>query len=313
MSGDDWRPTAPLSAMRQRARLYQHIRAFFQQRDVMEVSTPVLAAHGVTDPAIQCIAVPGHGILQSSPEYHMKRLLAAGSGPIYQIGPVFRDGERGSRHNTEFTMLEWYRPGFSLAQLIDETCDLVSEPLGHPPQRRVSFRTLFRSITGHDPLSADLASLRLAIPDGQQVPDMDRAQLVDWLMAFVVEPTLERDTLVVVTEFPAWAAALARLQTDDQGDPVAARFEIYFNGLELANGYHELTDAAEQQARFALDQERRQALALPDARIDRYLLDALRQGLPDCAGVALGIERLLMASSGEPCIDQVMAFTGDNA
>jgi lysyl-tRNA synthetase class 2 len=313
MSGSDWRPLAPLPALRQRARLYQHIRAFFEARDVMEVSTPVLGRHGVTDPAIQCIQVPGHGVLQSSPEYHMKRLLAAGSGAIYQISPVFREGESGARHNTEFTLLEWYRPGFSLPRLIDETCALMAPLLGQPPVKRVSFRALFKAVTGLDPLSADMASLQQAIPAGQHVPDMDRPQLVDWLMGFVVEPAMDRDTLVVVQDFPAWAAALARLQTDPEGDTVAARFEIYFNGLELANGYDELTDPAEQRARFEADRARRTALGLPDASVDPHLLAALEHGIGDCAGVALGVERLLMAASGEQRIDRVMAFTRDNA
>lgn len=313
MSASDWRPSASLSALRQRARLYRHIRTFFEQRDVLEVSTPVLAAHGVTDPAIACIEVPGHGLLQSSPEYHMKRLLAAGSGAIFQITPVFRDGECGRRHNTEFTLLEWYRPGYDLARLIDESCALASSVLQQPPVRRYRFRELFEQVTGHDPLTAQLPALRQAIPAGQQVPTLQRAHLVDWLMAFVVEPALPRDTLVVVHDFPAWAAALARLHTDADGEPVAERFELYFNGLELANGYHELTDANEQASRFRNDVAQRRALGLADASVDQYLLQALAHGLPACAGVALGIERLLMAAHGHTHIDQVMAFTSANA
>lgn len=313
MSGSDWRPTASLSALRQRDRLYRHIRAFFEARNVMEVSTPVLAAHGVTDPAIECIRVPGHGVLQSSPEYHMKRLLAAGSGAIFQISPVFRDGERGKRHNTEFTLLEWYRPGFLLADLIDEACSLLMAPLDHPPVQRMTFRELFCQATRCDPLTDSLETMRQAIPEGHQVPDMDRPQLVDWLMAFVVEPSLPKDTLVVVQDYPAWAAALARLTTDAQGDSVAARFEIHFNGLELANGYYELLDAGQQRQRFAEDRARRDSLGLPDASIDDRLLAALDHGLPDCSGVAVGIERVLMAAKGADCIDSVIAFPDSNA
>lgn len=312
MTDAPWRPTGSARALKARALLYAGIRAFFAKRDVLEVSTPVLAAHGVTDPHIPCIAVPGYGYLQSSPEYHMKRLLAAGSGPLYQISHAFRDGETGQRHNPEFTLLEWYRPGFDLQALINETVALLALQLGQPPVQQHRFRDLFRAVTGLDPMRAPLTDLYRASPD--PLPDdLDRSALVDYLMATRVESALPTDTLTVVSHYPGWAAALARTSADQDNEIVAERFEIYFGAMELANGYHELTDAAEQARRFEADQQRRDAAAQPGMRADPYLLAALAQGLPDCAGVALGLDRLLMCQLGATSIREVLAFPGDIA
>ena len=311
---NDWRPTAELSALRRRADLYRKIRDFFAARGVLEVDTPLLAAHGVTEPNIACIEVAGHGWLQSSPEYHMKRLLAAGSGPIYQICRAFRDGEQGRRHNREFTLLEWYRPDFSLAQLMDECEALLTPLLGTCATHRHRFRDIFREQTGVDPLSGNLADLRdTAEHQHGPLPDLDRAALVDLLMATRVEPGLPRDQLIFIEDFPGWAAALARTREDHDRQQVAQRFEIYAGGLELANGYLELLDADEQALRFDNELMRRRQQGLPNMLPDPWLLDALRHGLPACSGVAVGLERVLMVMLGASEIGRVMAFTQQNA
>lgn len=304
-----WGPTATPGALRARARLYQRIREFFLQRAVLEVQTPVLARHGVTEPHIHCIPVPGHGWLQPSPEYHMKRLLAAGSGPIYQITPVFREGENGRRHNPEFTMLEWYRPGFSLEELVDEAVELVQPVLAPRRIVRTTFRHAFREHAGLDPLRAPETELAARVREqGVHTDDLSRPELVDCLMALVVEPALPRDQLVVITDFPGWCPALAQTREDEDGETVAQRFELYFAGLELANGYRELTDAAEQQRRFEQDRRQRAQAGAPDMDPDPALLAALQAGLPECAGVAVGLERVLMAQLGAESIQEVLAF-----
>ena len=313
-SGTPWQPATGPEALRARARLYRHIRDFFGERGVLEVQTPVLGTRGVTEPHIHCIAVPGHGWLQPSPEYHMKRLLAAGSGPIYQITPVFRAHEHGRQHNPEFTMLEWYRPGFRLDAMIEETLALM-EPLLAPQQvRHVRFRELFREHTGLDPLTAPTGDLLDRIRQREQnFADEERATLVDYLLSRQVEPALPPEQLTVVTDFPGWVAALAETATDDDGATVARRFEVYFRGLELANGYQELTDPTEQRARFEQDRALRSKRGAPDMAPDEKLLAALEAGLPQCSGVALGIERVLMAWLGVDAIEEVLAFSADRA
>lgn len=308
-----WRPTASLSALRARADLYQFIRGFFRARDVLEVSTPVLGARGVTDIHVPCIEVPRYGYLQPSPEYHMKRLLAAGSGPIYQIATVFRDGEAGRRHNPEFTLLEWYRPGFSLEDLMDECVALLAPLLESEGCRRVAFRELFREVTGLDPIAADVQSLRQRVARYGDSSDLERSELVDWLMAVEVEPSLPAWQLTLVHGYPGWACALAQAHTDEDGTLLARRFEIYGGGFELANGYLELLDPAEQATRFAADQEQRRAAGLPEMAADQALLDALAAGLPPCAGVAVGLERVLMARLGASHIHEVLSFPVDRA
>ncbi len=309
----DWRPATAREALAARASLLAHIRAFFAQRDVLEVETPCLARHGVTDLHIQCIEVPGYGFLQSSPEYHMKRLLAAGSGAIWQISKVFRHGEAGRRHNPEFSLLEWYRPGFSLDELIDECVALLSPLLKPETVIRHQFRDVFRQHTGLDPLTASASELALRAQQNGAPGDLDKPALVDWLMATVVEPALPKDALVVVDDFPGWAAALACKRQDHDGEWVAQRFEIYCGGYELANGYHELTDATEQAARFQRDRQLRQQHGLRDMAADPQLLAALEHGLPDCSGVAIGLDRVLMAQLGVGDIRELLAFPADLA
>ncbi|MCK0537520.1 EF-P lysine aminoacylase EpmA [Alcanivorax quisquiliarum] len=309
----DWRPGTDARALKARAMLYRQVRAFFDARDVLEVDTPQLASHGVTDIHIQCIAVPGYGYLQSSPEYHMKRLLAAGSGPIWQICRAYRDGEAGRRHNPEFTLLEWYRTGYSLDDLIRECCTLLSELLALSKVQRYAFRELFREVTGLDPLTADTDALRAHAARHTELPALDHAGLVDYLMATEVEAALPPEQLSVVDRFPGWAAALAQTEHDPDGAEVALRFEVYARGMELANGYYELTDTAEQAARFARDQARRAAYQQPPMAPDPYLLAALAHGLPACAGVAVGLDRVLMCQLGESDIRRLITFPHHNA
>lgn len=304
----DWRPATAREALAARASLLAHIRSFFAERDILEVETPCLARHGVTDLHIQCIEVPGYGFLQSSPEYLMKRLLAAGSGAIWQISRVFRDGESGRRHNPEFSLLEWYRPGFSLDQLIDECVALLSPLLNPVSVTRYHFRDVFRQHTGLDPLTAstDMLAQRARLNGAPEA--LDKAALVDWLMATVVEPALAPSALSIVVDFPGWAAALAKRRQDDDGEWIAERFEIYAGGYELANGYHELTDATEQAARFEQDRALRRDHGLRDMLPDPHLIAALTDGLPDCCGVAIGLDRLLMAQLGIDDIRSLITF-----
>ncbi|WP_458525263.1 EF-P lysine aminoacylase EpmA [Onishia taeanensis] len=321
----DWRPTAEIATLGERARLMGKVRAFFAARQVLEVETPVLGHGGSTDvhlDSLSCEATTPAGRerlwLQTSPEFHMKRLLAAGSGPIFQLARSFRDGEVGSRHNLEFTMLEWYRPGFTLAALIDETDALMRDVLHEDPgpQRRHRYRDLFRERLAIDPFTAEIAALRTlaGARGGLDMADAERDDCLDLLMSLVIEPTLGRDGLDVVVDYPASQAALARRHRDpEDGAFVASRFEAYLDGLELANGYDELTDADEQQARFQADNVARRALGKPEVDIDQRLLAALRSGMPSGSGVALGLDRLFQLALGKGSVAEVMAFATPRA
>jgi lysyl-tRNA synthetase class 2 len=314
----DWRPGADIDALRLRARLYATIRAFFAERDVLEVETPVLSVAGNTDPNIASFSLhfsgrtdgaPRTRWLRTSPEFALKRLLAAGVGDCYELGRVFRDGEAGGRHNPEFTMLEWYRVGWDHRRLIDETVALVQVALalvGRPATATtMTFRDLYRERLGVDPFTDDAALGPLDIdPHG-----LDRDDWLDLLMTHRLQPGFDRDAILVVHDYPASQCALAKLRAG-QGDApaVAERFELYLGPLELANGYHELTDAAEQRARFVRDDARRASRGDARPPADERLLAALATGLPDCAGVALGVDRLLMAMLGSGRIADVLAF-----
>lgn len=307
MTDASWRPTTALDALKARADLLRSIRAFFDARGVLEVSTPLLAAHAVSDEHIDAIEVPGQGWLQTSPEYHMKRLLAAGGGPIYQIARAFRRGEAGGRHNPEFTLVEWYRPGFDLDALVTECLALLT-PLCGADAERHRFREVFAAATGLDPLITAPARLARRAAQAGAPADLSGPQAVDYLMATVVEPSLDPTRITVVVDFPGWAAALSEIVSDIDGAPVARRFEIYHGGLELANGYQELLDADEQARRFASDNDKRRAAGKAEMTADPYLLAALAAGLPPCSGVALGLERLQMALTGAERIEQVWPF-----
>jgi lysyl-tRNA synthetase class 2 len=316
----DWGPSATFDALRLRARLYAAIRAFFAERDVLEVETPTLSQAGNTDPNIASFSLQFSGRtdgaprtrwLRTSPEYPLKRLLAAGLGDCYELGRVFRDGEAGGRHNPEFTMLEWYRVGWDHDRLIDEVATLVQAALAlvdrNATVQRISFRELYLQRLQVDPFTADDATLRARLGDIDIDPrGLVRDDWLDLLMTHRLQPAFEPDRLLAVYDYPASQCALARIRADDP--PVAERFEIYLGPLELANGYHELGDASEQRMRFERDLDvrgRRNDAAPP---LDERLLSALQAGLPDCAGVALGVDRLLMAMTGSDRIADVLAF-----
>ena len=317
----DWRPTAELEALRARASVLSALRAFFAERGVLEVETPLLAAATVTDPVIESLeAGPGAGTdreslyLQTSPEYAMKRLLAAGSGPIYQVAKAFRDGEAGDRHNPEFTLLEWYRPGFDHHRLMDEVDDLLAHLLATPRGERLTYAELFERELGLDPHRATQAELEAAArasDAGEPPSGLDRDALLDLMMGTVLEPRLGRGRPTFVHDYPASQAALARVRPGPP--PVAERFEVYVAGVELANGFHELADAEEQRRRFLADLETRRRAGQSTPALDERFLAALEAGLPDCAGVALGLDRLVMLAAGKPSIRDVLAFPTDRA
>ena len=324
----DWRPTASIEALRTRAEVLARIRGFFAERGVLEVETPLLGSAPVTDLHLAALSTryrgPGHddGLklwLQTSPEFAMKRLLASGSGPIYQLGKAFRDGEAGSRHNPEFTILEWYRPGWDHHRLMDEVGELLGAVLCSDSDSdsadRITYSEAFQRHVGVDPHSVSIAELaaRACSLLGQAAPDLgnDRDGWLDLLLSHVVEPELGRGRPTFVFDFPASQAALARVRPGDP--PVAERFEVWVEGIELANGYHELTDPAEQRRRFEADLAARRERGLAEVPVDQQLLAALEHGLPKCAGVALGVDRLVMLAAGVERIDEVIAFPVDRA
>lgn len=304
-----WRPSGRFEWLRRRAELLTDIRDFFRRRGVVEVSTPLISRYGVTEPQIQSIALAeDRGFLRTSPEYHHKRLLAAGFGDLYELGPVMRAGERGRRHHPEFTLLEWYRLGWTWQQLADETVALIRHCSARSDQRWkqrvISWRDLFRDLAEIDPLTisdADLQAQTKALAD-----DCDRAMRLDYLVSTEIQPRLPPDQLTVVHHYPAEQAALAELEPADPR--LARRFEVFLGALELGNGYQELRDAAEQARRFEADNRRRTDLGLPSMPVDQDLLAALRHGLPACSGIALGVDRLLMALTGASSLSELVAF-----
>jgi elongation factor P--(R)-beta-lysine ligase len=323
-----WRPTATRGVLEQRARALACVREFFAKRSVLEVDTPVVVNAPVTDVHIHSAEVrfpdaAGLFYLHTSPEFAMKRLLASGSGDIFQICHVARGLERGRHHNAEFTLIEWYRLGFSLDQLIDEVDALARAVLGVVAQpmrsERVSYVDAFKASFGIDPLTVSLEDLRgLAqsaglIASASQAPSAlaERDELLEFLMGVKIGPTLGRNALTFIHRYPASQAALARLDPHDSR--VALRFELYCEGIELANGFHELASAREQRARFEQDLAERQRRGLAADKMDELLLQALEAGLPECAGVAVGFDRLLMLATGASHIDEVLPFPIERA
>lgn len=314
----EWRPTASLDSLRLRARVLEQIRDFFMRRGVLEVETPTLCAAATLDPNIDSLhsRVTAGGTvrplyLHTSPEFAMKRLLAAGSGSIYQVCKVFRDGEAGRLHNPEFTLLEWYRVGYDHHGLMDEVETLLREILGSEPARRHSYHEVFHRFTGVDLASATDAALHqcaveFGLAAAAERPAEGRDLYLNFLMSHVVTPHLGHDAPVFVYDFPVTQAAMARVRSGTP--PVAERFELFVNGVELANGYHELTDTDEQRYRFEQERRRRRLAGRPVVDGDDRLLAAMKSGLPDCAGVALGVDRLLMLRAGVDHIDDVLSF-----
>jgi elongation factor P--(R)-beta-lysine ligase len=347
----DWRPTATREALARRAEIAAAVRAFFAARGVLEVETPLLSAAATPEPHLASLAAhdpaeaggAGDGAstwwLATSPELPMKRLLAAGWGPIFQLARVARGGEAGRRHNREFTLLEWYRPGWDHLRLIDEVVELLDAVLGEAAAaagghagepaaaagagagrcraERLTYAEAFRRHAGVDPHRVTVAELDAAIAAagvaGPAFAADDRDGRLHLLMGLVVEPALGPG-VVVLHDFPASQASLARVRPATGGEPaVAERFEVYIDGVELANGFHELTDAAEQRRRFAADLARRRAAGLPTPPTDERFLAAIDHGLPPAAGVALGFDRLVMLATGAASIDRVIAFPAERA
>ncbi len=306
-----WSPSAARSALVARQQLYRTIREYFYARSVLEIETPLLAQAPVADPNITPIQA-GQRWLHTSPEYAMKRLLCAGYGDIYQICKVFREGEAGRRHNPEFTMLEWYRVGWSHQQLMAEVAELLqlllASRFNNLPCLHLSYA---QALDSYAQLDVHHCSDQVIAQRGQQLAnadlDLDRDGWLDVIMSHQVEPALPHNTLVFIDEFPASQAALAQLANNAQGVLIAQRFEVFFNGMELANGYQELTDAAQQLQRF---QDEQQGTERPH---DAHLIAALKHGLPDCAGVALGLDRVLLHRLDAKNIAQVLSFDWQRA
>ncbi|HUY83936.1 MAG TPA: EF-P lysine aminoacylase EpmA [Steroidobacteraceae bacterium] len=321
MSGD-WRPTADAATLALRASMLARARAFFAERGVLEVETPIAGAAGTSDPQIESLTTRVAGFaapfyLSTSPESAMKRLLAAGSGDIYQICKAFRDGERGRWHNPEFTMIEWYRLGFDDAALMSEVETFLARLLAPRRSLAAAERLSYRAaLLRHAGVDADEATprelLQAAAAHGVDCSaDLDRDARLDLLMGMVVGPRLGRERPSFICDYPASQASLARLKP---GAPrVAARFELYLDGIELANGFHELNSAPLQRARFARDLATRRARRQAAPPMDERLLAALSAGLPDCAGVALGFDRLAAIAAGAHALDEAMAFAIDRA
>ncbi len=317
-----WQPSANIENLLKRAKIIAEIRRFFTDRGLLEVETPVLSEFGVTDLHLSTFSTefiaPFDALsktlwLSTSPEYHMKRLLAAGSGPIFQISKVFRNEEAGNRHNPEFTMLEWYRPHFDMYRLINEVDDLLQQILDCLPAESMSYQFAFQEYVGLDPLSATRKELMEVARQQNFIAeeDEDRDTLLQFLFSEMVEPKIGLNAPVVIYHFPSSQAALAQLSPEDQR--VAERFEFYYKGVELANGFHELTDADEQRRRFEQDNRQRQKAGLPLRAIDERFLGALQAGMPNTAGVALGVDRLVMIALGVETIKEVISFSIENA
>lgn len=325
MTGADWAPSASLEVLHQRAAMLARARAHFASEGVLEVQTPVLSRAAPSDPQIESLAArPLHGstrYLQTSPEYPMKRLLAAGVGDCYQVCPVFRDGESGRLHGPEFMMIEWYRIGFSPAQLRRDVERLVAAVAGNirrfAPARTVSYRDAILAACGIDCRHTDPGAIRAALAAQGIVPastdDWDLDAWLDLLVGAVVGPALGRDAPTFLVDYPPSQASLARLAPDAHGVMVAERFELYVDGIELANGFRELGDPTEQRSRFEDDLARRRQRGQQTAPLDERLLAALGHGLPDCSGVALGFDRLVLVTLGLDDLASTMSFAHERA
>lgn len=318
----NYQSTTTLDTARQRAKLYATIRQFFASRDVLEVQTPVLSQAGNTDVFLQSVSAnvivqdrPKTYYLHTSPEFAMKRLLATWQVPMYQICPVFRDNEVGSRHNIEFTMLEWYRPDWTLEQLTSELNDLLSTVFGYAVIfDHYRYVDAFMDFVKIHPLTASCDTLKAIAMDNGIHIDMgdDHQGWLDILFSHLVEPNLGKDLPTIIYDYPMATASLAKVTTDKDGNPVARRFELYINGLELANAYDELADGQALRLRFTQDNSERKKRGLPLMPMDEYLLSAC-DDLPACSGIAVGLDRLLMCVTGINKIEEVVSFPSTKA
>ncbi|WP_281647688.1 EF-P lysine aminoacylase EpmA [Parendozoicomonas sp. Alg238-R29] len=324
MNKSQWQPTASHENILQRGEILRDIREYFYQQHVMEVETPMLSRHATVDPHIDSFQATFCPLgtdtretlfLHTSPEFPMKRLLAAGSGDIYFMGRVFRNGEAGGRHNPEFTMLEWYRLGIDHHQLMDDVTRVISAVTSFNEIGRFTYKELLEKALGIDPHTAtneELMALTQKHVD-KGLSGLSRNDYLDLLFSTCIEPELgslseEGMAGVYVYDYPASMSALSRIRTNEQNQKVAARFELFVNGVELANGYHELADGQEQQERFENDHREREQLGKPVYPYDQNLVDALNHGFPDCAGVAMGIDRLHMLIARTKSIKDVIPF-----
>lgn len=323
MTPHPWQPSASLATLRARAELLNQIRCFFSQQGLLEVETPLLCQAAVTDPHIQAMVLPSYlGVkdecryLQTSPEFAMKRLLACHGQSLFQLTKAFRQNDLGRKHNPEFTLLEWYQLGADLNGLMDQVEALLQSVTPWPQCERLSYRELFKGTVGLDPLQATISELKKFAASLTDISTLEltlRDQWLDLIFALHIEPQLAQDAPLLLFHYPASQAALARIEQDEYGDDVAARVELFYQGVELANGYYELTDAEEQRQRFGADNQIRSELGLPMMPVDDRLLAAMDQGLPDCAGMALGVDRLLQLLLKKERIAEVMSFDWQNA
>ena len=324
----DWQPTASLEIVKIKARLLSKLRAFFAEKEILEVQTPVLSQAGNTEPTIESFVIQQYenskgqiqpSFLNTSPEFSMKRLIAAGFGSIYQITPVFRQNEQSKRHNSEFTLLEWYRLDFDHHALMGEVNALLrfvaEDFLTLDRSQFFSYQEVFKKHLNIDPFNTTCDELKESTANaGIDVVGMENSALDTWLdllMSQVIEKKLPLNCPVFIYDYPASQAALAKVTQGE--NPVAERFELYINGMELANGFHELTDADEQEKRFIKEQKQRKEKGQQGILADHHLIDALKYGLPECAGVAIGLERLLMVLTKKDHINDVITFPFERA
>lgn len=315
----------------ERALMLKNIRAFFDARGVIEVETPLLSHYATTDPHLDSLQSRFRDqgcYLNTSPEYAMKRLLASWEKPIYQICKAFRDDELGPSHNPEFTLLEWYQPGYDMLQLMDELTELVTglcflskiPSLNNPQFERISYQQAFQDFAGINPHQTssdecfDVAKTNnIEIPQGMASDDNEINDWLDWLLIQLVLPAFKKDSFTFMYDYPASQCALAKIVKKGMMNApqvlVAKRFELFFGEIELANGFHELTDAKEQLQRFQQENKMRKQAGKKSSRIDENFIAALTYGLPDCSGVAMGLDRLLMVLTNITCIDQVLSFS----
>jgi lysyl-tRNA synthetase class 2 len=323
--GSGWEPTCSLQQLKARADLLQKIRAFFATRNVLEVETPLLCQATGTDPNLEFFSTQYQAgpqsqtyYLQTSPEFCMKRLLAAGSGSIYQISKAFRNNESGRYHSPEFSLLEWYRLDFDLQQLMAEVADLLKyllAPLKFEVES-ISYVDVFNRHTGLDPLNFSFEAYSQCarnnnLNDAEKICAENHPMWLDFLFSFLIQPHLGKQSVCMVFDYPACQSSLARAKPEDQR--LVERVEVFVNGIELGNGYFELSNPVEQKKRFDFEQKLRKKKDLPEANIDRHFLNAIEHGLPDCSGIAIGLDRLLMIMTESKTIDKVITFPITNA
>jgi len=324
-----WQPTSSIETLHTRAELLSKIRSFFEQKQVLEVETPILSQSATCDVFIDSFSTSQYKknyYLHTSPEFAMKRLLASGSGDIYQLAKVFRQEESGQRHNPEFTLLEWYRIGFTDQDLINEVIELIkflfsTETAINYKTELLSYRDCFLQYLAINPHTATVSELKSCAKkyhlDNTLSEQDEKDRWLELLLSCVIEKqlsgTFEKPQMTFLYDYPASQASLARIEENQYAEKVAKRFELYLGGMELANGFYELDNAVEQLKRFENDNQHRIALGKQSMPIDQHLIAALEQGLPSCAGVALGIDRLLMLMLGKTHIDEVLSFSFNRA